>query len=162
MLYASRLINAEAIPVLYQSRYFSVEVSHDRWVSDEMSTRCDDDGPCEFELPMAASKKRTFFEIRHLFVYPRYIIRSRNRGRPLRLEEGYRLFGKLLQEHPRIETLTIDFDESCKEPPRRDRVPGVKEMMSELPMVRGVAEVKALQFGDKVAELFKVLESPKV
>lgn len=162
VLYASRLINAEATPVLYQSRYFYVVASPHSWLYDEMPIRCGYHSPCEFKLPIAASKKRTFFEIRHLFFYPAYRLCLRNQGLLQQLEEEFGLFGKLLQEHPRIETLTIDFDDLCNESPRGDRVPIVREVMSELLEVRGVGEVKILHVGDSVAELFKVLESPKV
>lgn len=83
LLYASRLINAEAIPVLYRSRDFYAIASQHGWFFDETPVRYNYDGPSGFRLPMVATQRRTFFQTRH-FLCPSAMpgcIRRRIRGR---------------------------------------------------------------------------------
>lgn len=163
MVYTCRLVHAEATPVLYRSRYFYINAASQRkWTFGEMPIYVDYK-PCHFELPMAASKKHTFFKTRHLFVnLSCWVLLTYG------LKDNLILFGKLLQEHPRIDTLTLVFDGGSYE----ERLWGpiweisedcsIRVIMSELLKVRGVGEVKVLGVEDEVAKLFKLLEEPKL
>lgn len=174
MIYTCRLVHAEATSVLYQSRYFYIFCSQSgrEFGKIPIPNQAGFARPIwggfavpihghsyEFELPMPASQKHKFFNTRHLFFYPQYSLRPHGKGLSSQLKEQCTLFGKLLQEHPRIGTLTIDFNNFCTKAPREVRASGVREVLTELLKVRGVGEVRILHVEDDIAEFFKVLEA---
>ncbi|KAA6412396.1 MAG: hypothetical protein FRX48_03386 [Lasallia pustulata] len=166
MIYTSRLVHAEATPMLYQKRRFYVIVLGDKWTFGEIPRPYCAHGPCKFELPMDAIRKRAFFNSYHLVFSPGYILFLRKGGLSFPTQAKCKLFGKLLQEHPHIETLLLDFSNSRLEEHIRhsgDTEKDVEEVFDELWKVRGVRKVKIRGLPKQMAaRLTILLESPRI
>ena len=173
MASTSRLIHAEATPVLYQSRSFYIACTRDTWMFGEhpylerghISRRA-----CKFETPLSASATRNFFNIRYLVLYSWSMPYVSDDKQPAQKEQWDQL-GKLLQKHPHISALHINFEECCvpwetlyeSSEEGEKAVKEIEEMLEEVLKVRGVGKVKVLGLPEETAARFqKLLESPRL